>query len=695
MPTKVLVFESDAEFAAELRTELGKLDCIVTVVDDGNAGLQAAAHSKPDLILLAIELPRTNGFSVCNRLKKDPNLKEVPLIIMSSESSNETFEQHRKLRTRAEDYVHKPIALGELLQHIQQFVALGESLDESDAAILIDDDIEMDDDDERLDDGGLSVATAASSGGAAGRGRARSEALDADVDAFADSAFGRLTGHDPKSPRAELNAFSRNGANERIPAVAPSIAFPPVNLSLPHPSSELPPTVDLAEHDRLKGEIASAHERADEIEQALREARAEAETLRRDVRETTRLAAEVVDLKTKLAAATKTPAISSREFLDLREALNRKDREILAFREQLSRRDKDFVELHDRQLAFERTKADLEERLLLLERELAEVNENTELLVADREQAKTAAGDADKWERQLAEVRFQHREELELLDSQFATLRTEVDQTLAKERAEHARALDEAEQRRRTDLEEMQRSHGAERAAVRAQELREGRRAFDTQSAHLAQDYEAKLSDLRRAQEEALAEARTQATETIAEARAEFEDRERAAVDAAEARHAEQVKALEDDRDARLAASEARATHDLSEANDKLAKLDMDLSATRGELAEMRQAKDAKDGLNASAIADLELRLSEVRAARDEIDNRASSALERVALLEAELASVRSELIETKETLSAQSSRADRAQAKWDADRRSLERAKEALAVALLQIEETEGRGVG
>ena len=57
-----------------------------------------------------------NGFSVCNKLKKDPALKDVPLIIMSSESSDETFEQHQKLRTRAEDYVHKPIAFGELLQ---------------------------------------------------------------------------------------------------------------------------------------------------------------------------------------------------------------------------------------------------------------------------------------------------------------------------------------------------------------------------------------------------------------------------------------------------------------------------------------------------------------------------------------------------------------------------------------------------
>src|SRR5579859_5751298 len=124
MPTKVLVFESDPAFAGELRDELGKLGCTTTVVDDGNVGLQQASSDRPDLILLSIELPRMNGFSVCNKLKKDAALKDVPLIIMSTESSEETFEQHRKLRTRAEDYVHKPIGFSELLHHINAFVRL-------------------------------------------------------------------------------------------------------------------------------------------------------------------------------------------------------------------------------------------------------------------------------------------------------------------------------------------------------------------------------------------------------------------------------------------------------------------------------------------------------------------------------------------------------------------------------------------
>src|SRR5271170_4127781 len=154
MSTKVLVFESDPAFAGELRNELGKLGCNTVVVDDGNVGLQQAGAEKPDLILLSIELPRMNGFSVCNKLKKDASLKEVPLIIMSSESSDETFEQHKKLRTRAEDYVHKPIAFGELLQHIQALLPIGGShSSEAAEAIVIDDDIELAGNDYTEDDG--------------------------------------------------------------------------------------------------------------------------------------------------------------------------------------------------------------------------------------------------------------------------------------------------------------------------------------------------------------------------------------------------------------------------------------------------------------------------------------------------------------------------------------------------------------
>src|SRR5690606_13057188 len=96
----------------------------VEVVEDGEAGILRAEAKPPDVILLAIELPRMNGFSVCNKLKRHKNLDRVPLLLLSRDATEETFEQHRRLRTRADDYIKKPITVAELLDRVSTFVKL-------------------------------------------------------------------------------------------------------------------------------------------------------------------------------------------------------------------------------------------------------------------------------------------------------------------------------------------------------------------------------------------------------------------------------------------------------------------------------------------------------------------------------------------------------------------------------------------
>src|SRR6185503_16793745 len=141
------------------------------------------------------ELPRMNGFSVCNKLKREPALKEVPLIIMSSDSTEETFEQHRRLRTHAEDYVHKPIAFADLLGRITAHVPLGDAPaapagGEDD--IVIDDDIDFEETSEEKP---------------AEEEPAPASQVDEEVDAFTESAFGNIIeekpAEAPPSPSAE------------------------------------------------------------------------------------------------------------------------------------------------------------------------------------------------------------------------------------------------------------------------------------------------------------------------------------------------------------------------------------------------------------------------------------------------------------------------------------------------------------
>jgi CheY-like chemotaxis protein len=744
MSIKVLVFESDPVFAGELRSELGKLGCNTVVVDDGNLGLQQAAAERPDLILLSIELPRMNGFSVCNKLKKDGALKDVPLIIMSSESSDETFEQHKKLRTRAEDYVHKPIAFGELLRHIQAFIQLGSAASEGDAVIVIDDEIEIGTTDYLAeDDAGTQTAVRAPSGAPAAHAtsHATMEAhVDDDVDAFADAAFGRLTGGDPPGITAEARPI-HNGANEpatppssaRKASVAPArtaSARPPASRPPPNarPASMRPtPGVDAVEFEKVRHELDAVRARAADTETALRDARDEADKLRLEAGEAERLRREMEELKTKLAAGPKAGGISSREFLDLREALNKKDKEILSLREQASKKDREIVEAQDRMLVLERSKADLEDKLLSIERELAEARDKNDALTSDLDIAKRAADDlkirfervrleGEAKDRQLAELRAATVEEAEEFEEKLAAMRAEFDQQLANERADQARRLDQAEDRRRSDIDQAARDREAALAESRELADKVRHEALAIQAAQLAQEHEAKATAAVRAHQQelerlraaadhaareaqaahdaALENARREGREATAAARADAEEQTEVALEGLRVEHGEKVKAIENDRDSRIAALEAKVARELGEANERNAKADMDLSATRGELSDLRQAKAAADAEAAAKIGELEQSLASTTSARDRLSAELSTTAARLSSLEVEDESVRQELAETKQRLAAESSRAERAHAKWQSDRQSLERAKDALAVALSQIEEAEERPI-
>ncbi len=54
----------------------------------GELALQAAKSEPPDLILLDINMPEMDGYAVCGRLKKDPALRDIPVIFLSARSGD-------------------------------------------------------------------------------------------------------------------------------------------------------------------------------------------------------------------------------------------------------------------------------------------------------------------------------------------------------------------------------------------------------------------------------------------------------------------------------------------------------------------------------------------------------------------------------------------------------------------------------
>ncbi|MBW0000233.1 MAG: response regulator [Verrucomicrobia bacterium] len=78
----------------------------------GKLALQAARSSPPDLVLLDINMPELDGYEVCQQLKTDPRMREVPVVFLSAR--DETIDKVRAFRAGAVDYISKPFHIEEV-----------------------------------------------------------------------------------------------------------------------------------------------------------------------------------------------------------------------------------------------------------------------------------------------------------------------------------------------------------------------------------------------------------------------------------------------------------------------------------------------------------------------------------------------------------------------------------------------------
>ena len=83
----VLIVEDDATLLRGLKDNFGFENYEVMTAEDGEAGLQVALSSEPDLILLDIMLPGINGFEVCRRIREEE--LEMPIIMLTAKGQEQ------------------------------------------------------------------------------------------------------------------------------------------------------------------------------------------------------------------------------------------------------------------------------------------------------------------------------------------------------------------------------------------------------------------------------------------------------------------------------------------------------------------------------------------------------------------------------------------------------------------------------
>ena len=115
-PTSVVIVEDDPASADVLQRRLQANGMKVAVGKDGGEGLALVREIVPDLVLLDVMLPDTDGYDVCLRIKSDGAISHIPVIFLSARG--EVVDKVRGLSCGAADYVTKPWNAAELLARI-------------------------------------------------------------------------------------------------------------------------------------------------------------------------------------------------------------------------------------------------------------------------------------------------------------------------------------------------------------------------------------------------------------------------------------------------------------------------------------------------------------------------------------------------------------------------------------------------
>src|SRR6202163_811947 len=124
MNKKILIIEDDADVRLGYHIRLKANNYDTFFASDALTSVSEARKHQPDLIILDLGLPGGDGFVVMERLKTNPHLAVIPIIVVSARDPHSNRE--RALKAGAKAFLQKPVDNGELLAVIRQ--ALGETV---------------------------------------------------------------------------------------------------------------------------------------------------------------------------------------------------------------------------------------------------------------------------------------------------------------------------------------------------------------------------------------------------------------------------------------------------------------------------------------------------------------------------------------------------------------------------------------
>ena len=114
---KILLVEDHQEIWDFLSRRLKRRGHDVVVAQDGQQGLEKARLETPDLLLLDMNLPVMDGWTVAKALKADESTKRIPIIALTAHAM--AGDREKAIKAGCDDYHAKPVDFSQLLNQIE------------------------------------------------------------------------------------------------------------------------------------------------------------------------------------------------------------------------------------------------------------------------------------------------------------------------------------------------------------------------------------------------------------------------------------------------------------------------------------------------------------------------------------------------------------------------------------------------
>src|SRR5215213_9583510 len=127
--TRVAVIEDDADLRFTIRVNLEREGYAVADFGNGHEGLVGVQQGGFDFLILDLNLPDLDGFTICRELRRDPITSKLPILMLTARTSE--ADRIMGLELGADDYLVKPFSVRELLARVAAILRRAKGADDT------------------------------------------------------------------------------------------------------------------------------------------------------------------------------------------------------------------------------------------------------------------------------------------------------------------------------------------------------------------------------------------------------------------------------------------------------------------------------------------------------------------------------------------------------------------------------------